>query len=267
MRTLLAIPILLWASIALADAPATVTVTLPADAIVTIDGNPTIISGPIRKYVTAPIEKPGKFVFEFESQGKKWKEEVPVIPGEETILETAPPAEITFGVETSRIVPGKLTQNGEEISREKARKLIQATGDAWRPSDKESPYLVVIGQPQDRAAILADLKDKLKAPLTKWRVQEYSPDEWPVAGMGFKTDGKPTVYLQKANGQVMHRQDSYAGPDGMATAIRKADPTYDPKKDPDLLAPSISMPKELPIIPLAGLAGVALLIFANHRKS
>src|SRR5205823_13551401 len=78
-----------------------------------------------------------------------------------------------------------------------------------------------------QAPALAEWKDRLV-------VQAFAPDHWAVARAGFVTSGKPTVYLQTPSGQVLHRQDDYDdGPEGLARAIRRADPAYDAKKDPD----------------------------------
>lgn len=76
-------------------------------------------------------------------------------------------------------------------------------------------------------------------------LQCYRPDHWAVADAGFKRDGKPVVYVQAPSGKVLHRQDEWRGPAKMAEALRKADPSYDPKKDPDLN-------KQAPILPVPG---------------
>jgi hypothetical protein len=66
-----------------------------------------------------------------------------------------------------------------------------------------------------------------------------------ITAVGLPHDGKPTLILQapspmpdsQGRGVLLHIQhDDSDGPVGLAKAIRKADPSYDPKKDPDLRA-------------------------------
>jgi hypothetical protein len=113
------------------------------------------------------------------------------------------------------------------------------------PDDADKVRLTVIGADSDRRTVAADLDahPALKALKEKLVVQSYPPSHWAVAGAGFRTDGRPTIYLQAPDGQVLHRQDDYAGgADRLAAAIRRADPNYDPAKDPDLTRPKAPAP-------------------------
>lgn len=160
-----------------------------------------------------------------------------------------------FGVEFDKIDKSpKYTRNGKEVTK---RQAIEAVGKV--NDDTGKLRLTVIGPDADRKAVLADIA---KAP---WRdsvlVQDYPPDHWTMR-VGFVTTGKPTIYVQTADGKVKHRQDDYAGGiDRLTEAVRKADPNYKPDADPDLtknpLIPA-NLPKWLPWA--AGAVGLYLLL-------
>lgn len=99
--------------------------------------------------------------------------------------------------------------------------------------DTHKLRVTVIGPDADRKRVVYDLVAKMPD-LPSWAiVRSYAPDNFAVAG-NFVTTGKPTVYCQAPTGQVLHRQDDYAGgPDELVGALRKAK-GYDDKKDPDL---------------------------------
>ncbi|MBY0523415.1 MAG: hypothetical protein K2R98_08445 [Gemmataceae bacterium] len=129
------------------------------------------------------------------------------------------------------------------------------------PDDANKLRLTVIGSDADRKAVIGDLAgNPLLAPYKdRMLVQAYAPDNWAVKDAGFHLAGKPTIYLQAADGKVLHRQDDYAdGADGLAKAIRKADPGYDPKKDPDSRKASVLPADIAPLVPWI-LGGGALL--------
>jgi hypothetical protein len=144
-----------------------------------------------------------------------------------------------FGVDSARLAHGddRYLINGRQVTREDA---LRAVGSSNLADDSHKPRLTVIGSEADRQRVLADFE---AAPLAEWRpklvLHAYAPDHWHVAKAGFKTDGKPTIYLQRADGVVMHRQDDYSGgAPVLAQAIRKADPNYDPAKDPNANKPT-----------------------------
>lgn len=142
-----------------------------------------------------------------------------------------------FGVDLARLSGEggeRYRLNGLPVPPDRAREALVG---ASVPDDAGRLRLTVIGdsaatrrvtQDVSAAAALAPWKDRLL-------VQTYAPEHWAVARAGFVTAGKPTVYVQTPAGRVLHRQDDYAdGADGLAQALRRADPNYDATKDPDL---------------------------------
>lgn len=175
-----------------------------------------------------------------------------------------------FGVDTEKLNgrgDERFRLNGVPASREDVRKAL---ADRRVPDDSTRLRLTVIGDraatapvTEDiaHAAALSELKDRLL-------VQTYAPDHWAVARAGFKTDGRPTIYLQAPDGAVLHRQDDYRdGPEALAQAIRRADPHYDPRKDTDLrqgwLRPHLSL-SAIPV-PIWLLAAGVLFLFLRRR--
>lgn len=131
--------------------------------------------------------------------------------------------------------------------------------------DSHRLWVCVIGDKSDRSKVFSDLATAKE--LVEFRgnllVQAYSPEEWAVADYGFKTDGKPTIYIQSPDGKVQSRSDVYRGPAQLAMALRKAHKEYDPKKDPDLTKPVEPKPIPEPVKPVARSANYVfpLLIF------
>ncbi|GIW83079.1 MAG: hypothetical protein KatS3mg105_4886 [Gemmatales bacterium] len=71
-------------------------------------------------------------------------------------------------------------------------------------------------------------------------VQSYRPENWALRP-GFVTSGRPTIYVQSPDGEVLHRQDDYEGGIGAlsvalerACQLRRRNPLYRPQLDPDL---------------------------------
>lgn len=125
------------------------------------------------------------------------------------------------------------TLNGKVVTEQEAASAI--AGNALT-DDSLRLRLTIIGADADRQRVLDDLRSSPE--LDGWShqmlVQAYPPDHWAIAGNGFVTTGTPTIYVQAADGKVLHRQDSYRGPKQLAEALRRADPNYRPDKDPDL---------------------------------
>ncbi|VTS03246.1 hypothetical protein [Tuwongella immobilis] len=145
---------------------------------------------------------------------------------------TRPPAG-NYGIDLDKLGHReRYSLNGREVSQAEA---FQAAGDDL-VDDSHLRRLTVIGTPEQRKAVVEDLKSspKLSGYRDQLVIKTYSPADWAVNDAGFVTSGKPTIYLQAPNGKVLHRQDDYDGPDSLASAIRKSDPNYDPAKDPDL---------------------------------
>jgi hypothetical protein len=175
------------------------------------------------------------------------------------------PRWMTHGTDPERLTTREEYRlGGRVVSREEALKALQA---GQLTDDSKKPRLTVIGSAEERQKVLAGLPAEVR---DRFLVKDYAPDHWAVKGAGFKTDGHPTVYVQAADGKVLHRQDDG---EGVVEAVRKADPNYDPRKDPDLRkapqpapppAPAPA-PAEVPawvwwaFTALAGLLGVSWL--------
>lgn len=160
--------------------------------------------------------------------------------------------------ERSRIMMGK-----REISRAEAMRLVE--GDV--PDDAAKLRLTIIGSEADRKRVLAALD---QPPLAEFKgrfvVQAYDPNDWAVKNYGFVTSGKPTIYVQMPSGKVLHRQDVYTTAEDLATALRKADPGYDPKKDPDARKPALPWMPDLSQIPMPVWIGGALVLLMIFGK-
>ena len=120
--------------------------------------------------------------------------------------------------------------------------------------DAQKMRLTIIGTEAECRQVLGDL-DRHPA-LAGWKdqlvVQAYRPDAWAVKNVGLPVKGHPVIILQTAPdshwlGKVVHAQvDYHDGPEGLAGALRTADPNYRPDRDPDLRKrlPRLPEPKE-----------------------
>jgi hypothetical protein len=139
------------------------------------------------------------------------------------------PRWMTHGTEPEKSAPREEYRvGGKAVSREEALQALQA---GQLSDDSQKLRLTVIGSTEEQKQVLAALPADVR---DKWLIKAYSPSAWAVKNAGFKTDGHPTVYLQAPGGKVLHRQDDA---DRVAEAVRRADPNYDPAKDPDLRKP------------------------------
>jgi len=165
-----------------------------------------------------------------------------------------PDGTLNFGLDLARMSPtSEHFLNGKEVSK---AELLKAIGKPQLPDDSKWLCLTIIGPEAARKQVLKDLQ--FSSALAPWKdevkVQDYPPDHWAVKDVGFVTTGNPTIYCQAPDGKVLHRQDDYRGPEALAEALRKADETYQPKKDADLNKPLSSVP------PVVWVAGAILLI-------
>jgi hypothetical protein len=96
--------------------------------------------------------------------------------------------------------------------------------------DSAKLRLTIIGSKAERSRALAAFPPE----ASRYLVKAYAPSDWAVERAGFKTDGHPTIYVQASDGTVLHRQDTFSDAKQVAEALRKADPSYDPAKDPDV---------------------------------
>jgi hypothetical protein len=159
----------------------------------------------------------------------------------------------------------RYTINGRPASR---RQALDAVAAGHIPDDARKLRLTIIGDETARNAVLSDLRHHaaLQALKDELVVQDYAPDAALIRGLGFKTDGKPSIYLQEPSGRVLLRQDRYDDAETLASAIRRADPRYDPTKDPDgrktprLWPPSTRIP---PLAWIAAAAGILLLLWRS----
>jgi hypothetical protein len=140
----------------------------------------------------------------------------------------------------------RFTINGVEVKKLDALKAAAdgaAAGAPSLPDDSALLRLTVIGTDAERTKVLRDVDSAPELAPYKGKVipAGLSLDAWQAkdaesgsSPLGFKA-GHPSIYLQSPAGKVLHRQDDYSdGPAGLANALRKADPLYDPSKDPDL---------------------------------
>lgn len=214
----------------------------------------TVSSAPVRES-QKPTEAP-----------KKAPAPAPVVqaPKEETRLQPAPVQ--NFGIITGEV--GKHGEryvlNGRESNKAEAERALSASAGADLPDDSDKLRLTIIGPDAERSKAIADLA--LSPALAGYRdrlnVQAYPPGHWAVNG--FKGDGKPSIYLQRPNGKVLHCQHDYdGGAEALAKALRKVDPSYDPTNDPDLRKSSPLSDGGLPTMSQMGLAGgiLAAILF------
>ena len=136
------------------------------------------------------------------------------------------PVGMPTGVIQSELGKGRapFSVSGRPVSRDAALRMVEK-GEV--PDDVSKRRITVVGPTAERKAALEIIGQP------PWAVvKAYEPTHWHVSPeYGFVNGGRPTVYVQDPDGTVVHRQDDITG---LATAIRRADPKYDPSKDPDL---------------------------------
>jgi hypothetical protein len=183
---------------------------------------------------------------------------------------------LNFGIEPWRVPDEpRYRINGQEVSRAEALAAVGNLAD-----DSARLRLTIVGDDAMRQRVLAELAAHagLNALRDRLLVQDYPPDHWAVTGVGFA----PGITLQPAAGPdgkapVLFRMREYSGPDALQGAIRKADPNYQPERDPDptrspatpaapTANPSISI--DWTKVPPAywALGGMILFLLAFRRK-
>jgi hypothetical protein len=129
--------------------------------------------------------------------------------------------------------------------------------------DSKRPHLTIIGTTDEQRRLLS----ALTIDLPRWRVQGYTPERWEL-GCGFAVLGTPTVYLQSSDGRVMLRRAGAVASAELVEALRRADPSYAPAKDPGGKMPGVNLDavlewaKKLPTSMYA--VGGALLVAAYY---
>jgi hypothetical protein len=168
-----------------------------------------------------------------------------------------------FGVRQDRI-PSRdgYSCNGRPVTQAEAEHALKC-GDGFSDDSARWRLTVVGATKAKRDLVLGDLQTS--AALASWRdrlcVQSYAPDVWAVTGVNLPRDGDPTIVLQGApdaagKGVVLHCQHDYDdGADGLARALRAADPNFNPKAAPDLRTrqpePAAPAPTPAPLPPQA----------------
>jgi hypothetical protein len=178
------------------------------------------------------------------------------------------------GVDWSKIPKvERATLDGRPIPKPEAIRIVEtsvAEPDTRIPDDAKLVRLTAIGTPAETVALTEDLDKAKELAALKGRcvVQVYDSGDdkgaWAVKRYGFLNDAHPSIYVQKPDGQVLARLDHYPGAQVMAAtltgAVRKTDPSYDPKKDPDPTTPPPLPSVPVPVLILGGAAGLALLL-------
>lgn len=193
---------------------------------------------------------------------------------------TAEPRPQNFG-----LLPDKLNGTAEKVQINGRTASPRAALEAITnrvPESATKPRVVIIDRDKTRRsqvrkelAALPECQDCI--------VQDYPPEHWHLRDgvtrqPGFFTNGAPTVYLLAADGQVLHRQDDYAGGSAAAAeAFRRARVDYDPRRDPDRRKPKPEpQPSPLPPAPAVpalpawtwlALLGAATLFILYRRET
>jgi uncharacterized protein (TIGR03000 family) len=101
------------------DLPATIVVRLPADAKLTIDGNPTRATSALRRFITPPLEQGRPFHYtvkaEFSRGGKTVtvRKRIAVRAGRDTVVSLGPPATYSYGA--SPAAPSRATSGSRSV--------------------------------------------------------------------------------------------------------------------------------------------------------
>lgn len=155
------------------------------------------------------------------------------VPGEAAVDTRRFPGEWNYGVNLDKIpLEGRYSVNGVPVSKD----MVLAAVEGNVPDLTNKVRITVIGDKEKRQSALA----KIGKPT--WAVvADYSPAYWAVQPQkyGFVTGGSPTIYFQRPDGSVLCRLDDETG---LVDALRKADPSYDPSKDPDGKAKPVTYP-------------------------
>ena len=171
----------------------------------------------------------------------------------------------TAGVEWDKIEPHKVTFNGRPISCEQAMSRIEKQV----PKDGNNLRVTAIGSATETSRFKtwwAGTAQELRDACTLWTC---GPDHWSLKDLStdktvFHTAGHPTWYIQRPDGFVLHRSDSFE--EQTATeAVRKAVKGYDHEKDVDLSKKKTDpakKPKVDPESPMASPSAITLWILA-----
>lgn len=164
-----------------------------------------------------------------------------------------------YGIDTEQMKrkpASPCTMNGRPVSFEDAINAVKF------PDDSGKLRVTAVGSPQDTEAVkqqlvAAGLGDKVL-------FQEYLPTDEVPKRSGFQ----PGVTMQNPTGPVAHRQEGYGN---VAEAVRKVRPDYDPKKDPNVTAPTLltdplEYAKALPWYVWAIVVAVGYKLYTDKQK-
>lgn len=149
----------------------------------------------------------------------------------------------TAKVEPKTATVAEPTQDAPQnfgISRDQIGKSRGYSGDVREYSAKTDVggklFLTVIGSKEDRAEFVRDWESnpEFRSLHDKVHFGEFDRGDWQVSdGLGYAANGKPTILIQQASGRVDYRAYDYSGgAAGVAQALRRANPNYNPEKDP-----------------------------------
>lgn len=140
--------------------------------------------------------------------------------------------ETNFGITTHKVSSDSCyCLNGKKVNRGDVFAALGKLTD-----DSATLRLTIVGDESLRKRVIADLSSH--PALLHWRdkllIQDYAPDHWAVADIGFA----PGITLQAPAGvagkaPVLFRMTRYPDAEHLAGALRKADPSYRPENDPD----------------------------------
>lgn len=180
-----------------------------------------------------------------------------------------------FGIDVGKLHPNKDSYTAPS---DEARRFIEEAKSSV--GEPVKLHVTVIGDKEQREPVAADLANHPAFASIRdgLLIQEYSRNEWPVDNsLGYHATGEPTILVQTADspsdprakgGKVLLRASKYDGPEKLAEAIRKADPSYLPELDPTpekVLAGSepglpFDLPEQWASYALAGCVAVFLLL-------
>jgi len=168
--------------------------------------------------------------------------------------------------------PERHSISGREVDKNRAFEEL----DSRLKDTSSKMWLLVIDKDKERRSkviedIVAD--PGLQPLLDRTCVKSYDPTHAHLRDRDtgkpmYVTTGEPTIYLLAQNGKVLHRQDDYRGKSDLQ-ALRKADPAYDPAKDPDLRKKPTTAPVTDPMNagPMLLLAAGAAVLFLKRRQT
>lgn len=277
------------------EAPATLQIdVLPTSAVTYIDGDPMISSGRHRTGETPPLPYGREYTYHVTARATingipcYASQMVTVRAGETTAVRLRPVAQQTGTERNYGVTPfaplregAAIYANGRRITKQEARQLLTGNQADQLADDSRALRVTVIGNQRDRSPVAQDwFGSDLLADARKVAVFASYPADHPmIARYGFKTNGHPTIYIQRPDGFGPDggdpwRMDEYPGPEALAKAVRKADAAYTGEGDKDPTKPSISaggLAQIVGTIPLSagfmGALGLYLLLSgANAAK-